>query len=131
MKTEIDGKTFIIFNRDTVHGDFHHRGKGPWHWGLEDPDGNLRVSKLGLETEQNAMNMMDAYTWAIMHDRRLIEQLDSELTFLPEGTVVNAKLRVLFQCAPAPNESHRQSSSYTSAKRAFVESTSKNLGLSK
>jgi len=96
MKTEINGKTFIIFNRDTVSGEFDHKGKGTWHWGLEDQDGNLRVSRWGLETQQNAMNMMDGYSWAIMHDRRLIEQLDSELTFLPEGTVVDAKLRVLF-----------------------------------
>jgi len=130
MKTEIDGKTFIIFNRDTVHGDFHHKGKGLWHWGLEDPDGNLRVSRWGFETERNAMNMMDAYSWAIMYDHGLIEQLDSLLTLLPEDTVVDAKIRLLFQCQP-PNEGFRQSSSYTSAKREFVESTSKNLGLSK
>lgn len=128
MKTEIDGKTFIIFNRDTVHGEFQHNGGGPWHWGLEDPDGNLKVSRWGFETERNALNMMDAYSWAIMYDHRLIEQLDSLLTLLPEDTVVDAKIRVLFQC-PTPNEGFRQSSSYASAKQEFVTAVSKVLGL--
>ena len=67
MNTEIDGKTFIVFNRDTMKGEFHHLFGGSWHWGLEDQDGTLRVSILGLETERNAMSMMDMYAWAIMH----------------------------------------------------------------
>jgi len=68
MKTEIDRKTFIIFDRDTVQGESHHNGGGSWNWGLEDQDGNLRVSRWGLETEQNAMNMIDTYIGALMND---------------------------------------------------------------
>jgi hypothetical protein len=131
MKTEFDGQTFIVFNRDTTKGEFDHRGKGRWHWGLEDQNGNIRVSRWGLETEQNAMNMMDAYAWAIRHDHGLIEQYDSELTPLPEGTVLDATIRMTFYCRIPNNEDCRQSDSFLRAKREFVAAALKEFGLSK
>jgi hypothetical protein len=131
MNTEIDGQTFIVFNRDTTKGEFDHRGKGRWHWGLEDQNGNIRVSRWGLETEQNAMNMMDAYAWAIRHDHRLIEQFDSELTPLPEGTVVDPTIRMTFHCRIPNNEDCRQSESFLRTKREFVAAALKEFGLSK
>ncbi|MGO9122860.1 MAG: hypothetical protein ACLQPD_35225 [Desulfomonilaceae bacterium] len=129
MNTEIDGKTFIVFNRDTMKGEFPALFGGPWHWGLEDQDGTLRVSILGLETAQNAMSMMDMYSRAILHDNGDTEYLDRQLTLLPEGIVVDVAVRVLFSCPPK-NEDYRQSQSYVSAKRDFVAAMRKELGLS-
>jgi hypothetical protein len=129
MKTKIDGQTFIVFNRDTTKGEFDHRGKGRWHWGLEDQDGKLWVSRWGLETEQNAMNMMDAYTWALRHDHGLMEQYDSELTLLPEGTVVDATIRMTFHCPETGNEDYRQSESFARAREEFVAAATKRLAM--
>lgn len=113
-----------------MKGEFQHYG-GPWHWGLEDQDGRLRVSLLELETAKNALNMMDMYSWAIMHNDGDTEHLDRQLTSLPEGTVVDVKIRMTFHCPPPPNDDYLQSSSYAGAKREFVRAMSKELGLSK
>ncbi len=125
MKTEIDERTFVIFNRDTVQGEFHHAWGGPWHWGLEDQEGNIRASRLGLKTEQKAMDLMHTYAWAVAHDHKLVEHFDSELASLPEGTVVEVKIRAHIYRPP------RESESFARAKREFVAAALKEFGLSK
>jgi hypothetical protein len=125
MKTEIDGKTFIIFNRDPVQVELQHLLGGPWHWGLEDQDGNLRVSRLGMKTEETAMNLMDAYAWAVAHNHELEEHFERELTSLPEGTVVEVKIRAQISRPP------RESESFLRTKREFVAAALEEFGLSK
>jgi hypothetical protein len=125
MKTEIDEKTFVIFNRDTVQGELHPAWGGPWHWGLEDQDGNLRYSRFGMNTEEKAMDLMRTYAWAVAHDHKLVEHFDSELTSLPESIVVEMKIRAQIGRPP------RESESFLRTKREFVAAALKEFGLSK